>query len=99
MAIQDRYNEDDFDGFVQELIDRDMLDPKQAGIAKYFLDHGYDALSSKQQFVFDQAIATYTIDECKRCGMDIPWCEMMEAYDNGGYCNYCQHMMEKIEKE
>lgn len=96
---KERIFEEDFEGFVQDLIGSGRLDEKEAGIAKRMLDKGYDTLSDKQKFVFDKAIENNVIKECQRCGCDIPWCEMLEALDNGGYCNYCQHMMEKIDKE
>ena len=85
---KDRYNEEDFNSFIEQLIESGRIE-----------DHGYEALSAKQKHVFDHMIANNTVDECKRCAIDIPWCEMLEALDNGGYCNYCQHMMEKIEAE
>ena len=94
-----RYNEDDFNGFVQQLVDYGRLENKEAGIAKQMLDRGYDSLSDKQKFVFDKAIEKNTIKNCNRCGCIIPWSEMYEALENGGYCNYCQYMMEKIDKE
>ena len=94
-----RYNEDDFNGFVEELINSSRLESKEAGIAKQMLDKGYDSLSEKQRYIFDKAIENNTVDECQRCGVDIPWCEMLEALDNGGYCGYCQHMMEKMNEE
>lgn len=92
-----RYNEEDFDGFVEQLIGSGRIDDKQSGIAKLYLDKGYDILSEKQKYVFDKSIEDNSIDSCERCGIDIPWCEMLDALDNGGYCNYCQHMMEKEE--
>ena len=96
---KERYFEEDFEGFVEDLIKFDRLDDKEAGIAKRMLDKGYDSLSPKQKYVFDKMIENNCIEECKRCSCDIPWSEMLEAFDNGGYCNYCQHMMEKLEKE
>ena len=92
---KDRYTEEDFEGFLEQLIDSGRLDSKQAGIAKFMIDKGYDALSDKQKYVFDHIIADNTVGKCKRCAIDIPWCEMFETLDNGGYCNYCHHMMEK----
>lgn len=94
-----RYHEEDFPSFVEQLIETCRVEGKQAGIAKLFLDKGYEALSFRQKYVFDKAISQNTIDSCERCGISIPWCEMLEALDNGGYCNYCQHMMEKEEEE
>ena len=91
--------EEDFDGFVEDLIKSGRLDDKAEGIAKRMLDKGYDSLSDKQKYVFDKAIEENYVKECQRCACDIPWSEMLEALDNGGYCNYCQHMMEKLESE
>lgn len=93
-----RFLEEDFEGFIQDLVNSGHLEEKEAGIAKRMLTKGYDTLSEKQKFVFDKAIENNTVNECKRCGSDIPWCEMLEALDNGGYCNYCQHMIEKMEE-
>ena len=93
------YNEDDYNRFVQQLVDYGRLEGKEAGIAKRMLDKGYDTLSQKQKFVFDKAIERNTIESCNRCGCSIPWSEMYEALENGGDCNYCQHMMKKIDME
>lgn len=94
-----RYEEEDFNGFLEDLIASGRLEAKETGITKLFLDKGYDALSEKQKYVFDRMVRQNSKTECERCATSIPWCEMLEALDNGGYCNYCQHMMEKIEKE
>lgn len=94
-----RFIEEDFEGFVKDLIKSGRLEDKEAGIAKRMLDKGYESLSEKQKYVFDKMIENNSVDECKRCACDIPWSEMLEALDNGGYCNYCQHMMEKLENE
>lgn len=94
-----RYNEEDFEGFVEDLINSGRIEDKEAGIANRMLDKGYDTLSEKQRYVFDKMISENSVDECVRCGCSIPWCEMLEALDNGGYCNYCQYMMEKMENE
>lgn len=95
----ERFAEEDFEGFVEDLIKSGRLEEKEEGIAKRMLDRGYDSLSDKQKYVFDKAIEENYVEECKRCACDIPWSEMLEALDNGGYCNYCQHMMEKLESE
>ncbi|UPS45357.1 hypothetical protein M1D30_04065 [Prevotella sp. E15-22] len=94
-----RYNEDDFKGFVEDLISSGRIEDKEAGIAKYMIDNGYESLSEKQKYVFDQMIKDNTVEECQRCGVDIPWCEMLEALYNGGLCNYCQHVKEKMDAE
>lgn len=85
----------ELNGFVQDLIMLGRIEGKEAGIAQRMVDKGYDSLSEKQKYVFDKMIKENSVSECQRCASDIPWCEMLEALDNGGYCNYCQHMMEK----
>ena len=92
-----RYTESDFNGFVAELISSNRIEEKESGIAKLMLEKGYESLSKKQKYVFDRMINNYTIDECQRCGIEIPWCEMLASLDNGGLCNYCQHEKEKME--
>lgn len=94
-----RFHEEDFSGFLQQLVDSKQLEPMQEGITKLVIDKGYDILSEKQRKVFDYMINTTCKETCERCESDIPWCEMFEALDNGGYCNYCQHMLEKLEDE
>lgn len=96
---KEKYNEEGLSAFVEELIDSKRLEGMEAGIAKLMLDKGYDSLSEKQRYIFDKSIENHTIDEYQRCGVDIPWCEMLETFVNGGYCGYCQHMMEKINEE
>ena len=96
---EERFIEEDFEGFLEDLIKSGRLDDKEAGIAKRMLDKGYDNLSDKQKYVFNKMIRNNSVEECQRCACDIPWSEMLEALDNGGYCNYCQHMMEKLENE
>lgn len=88
-----RYHEEDFGGFIQELLDgKRFNDSKEEGIAKLVIDKGYDALTDKQKFVFEKAISHYEYDECSRCGNDIPWTEMSAAEDNGGMCSWCQQL-------
>ena len=76
--MKERYLEEDFEGFVDDLIKSGRLDEKQGGIAKRMLDKGYDSLSDKQKYVFDKAIEENSVKECKRCAIDIPWSEMLD---------------------
>ena len=96
---RERYQEEDFEGYVRELIRLGFLNATEAGIAKLMLDIGYDNLSEKQKYVFDKAIERNSIEECKGGDGSIPWCEMIAALDNGGYCSWCQHRMGKLEQE
>lgn len=90
---------DESKGFLKQLVESDRLEDTELGIAKLVLNKGYESLSPKQIQVFDRMIDTNVIENCQRCGVPIPWEEMFMATDNGGYCCYCQYMMEKIEKE
>ncbi len=92
--------QDDFKDFIQELIDGGDLEDAALGVAKLYVDKGEKALTPKQKYVFDNhVVKQHTVEECKRCSADIPWCEMYHAIDNGGYCNYCWHMIEKEKRE
>ena len=91
---------DDFRDFIQELIDGNELEDAALGVAKLFVDKGEEAFSEKQKHVFDNHVVKQnTIEECKKCSNDIPWCEMYHALDNGGYCSYCWHMVQKEKRE
>ena len=90
------YNEEGFKGFIQGLIDLHKLNETAEGISKLVLDKGYNTLSEKQKKVFDIAIKQQYVDECKGCHCTIPFSEMLEALDNGGYCGACQCRMEKF---
>lgn len=96
---KDRFYESDFKDYLNDLINTGRLSDTEAGIAKQVIDKDYDSLSEKQKFVFDRAISNNSIEECKTCGTDIPWSEMLNALDNGGLCSHCQRMWEKMERE
>ena len=40
-----RFNEEDFNGYLEQLIESGRLDLMQSGITKLVIDKGYDALS------------------------------------------------------
>ena len=93
---KNRYFEEDFVSFVQELLDRKCFnDSKEEGIAKLVIDKGFESLSDKQKFVFENSISDLVYDECRLCGEDIPWCEMSAAEDNGQLCSWCYHVRTK----
>ncbi len=92
----ERYSEEGFNEFLQELIDNKRLNnSKEEGIAKLVIEKGFEVLSEKQRFVFEKAISPFIYDECKRCGLEILWCEMSAAEDNGRLCSWCQQMSRK----
>ncbi|MCY6372796.1 hypothetical protein [Clostridium ganghwense] len=91
-------NDQDFLDFLQELLDYDMVEKctPAYGITKMIIDGRYNELSSTQWNVFVNHVAKENyVEECKRCHNSIPWCEMVAALDNGGYCGYCNHLIEK----
>lgn len=90
--------DDEYVEYLNELIGFDMIDEDTPayGITKMIIDGRVNELSSAQWNTFVKYVANeYYVDECARCASTIPWCEMIEALDNGGYCSYCVHMMEK----
>ena len=92
---EDRYNEQDFEEFLQELIKGNQIEDKEKGIAEQMIDKGYKSLAKKQKFVFDNMIEKNSVERCKFCGCEISWCEMLFAIDNGGYCSGCYHNLEE----
>ncbi|MCG3167150.1 MAG: hypothetical protein POELPBGB_02934 [Bacteroidia bacterium] len=89
----ERFLEEDFGSFVEELLSLQRFnDSKEIGIAKLAQDMGYKHLTPKQKFVFEKSIDPYLIEECSRCGEDIPWSEMSAAEDNGQLCSWCQQL-------
>ena len=97
---KERFYEEGFVEFLQELLDSGRIDDgKEIGITKQVIDKGYDSLSDKQKWVFDKMIDANTYEECSRCLVSIPWCEMMYALDNEGLCSYCVHQLEKLDEE
>ncbi len=91
-----RFHEEDFQGFLEQLIKLKMLDGMAAGIAAKVVADGIDSLSEKQLFVFKKEIIEHHyVERCTRDSIEIPWCEMLEAIDNGGLCGWCAHVTEK----
>lgn len=94
--LEQRFHEDDFEEYLESLLDADMIEGDTArGIATKVLNEGYDSLSENQKrsFIF-YAIKPNYYSECDRCTSSIPWCEMINALEDG-YCGYCSHMAEK----
>ena len=90
-----RYFEEDFNDFLQELLERGIFksqDGREEGVAKFCIDKGYELLSPKQKYVLKEQIKDLVYDKCKRCGNNIPWCEMSASEDNGGMCGWCQQL-------
>lgn len=80
--------------FLERIVDR--LEQPARGITLQVIDEGVDSLSEKQEHVFDRyVIGEYAVENCTKCGCSIPWSEKADAYDNGGYCGWCEHMRQK----
>jgi hypothetical protein len=98
LAKRAMLEDDGFSGFLQELLDGDVLEDAAAGITKKVIADGggTDSLSEKQKYVFKTHVMDeYVTSECSRCSSDIPWSEMYAAHDNGGMCSWCWHMTNK----
>ncbi|MFJ1377937.1 hypothetical protein ACILPE_03435 [Capnocytophaga canimorsus] len=91
---KNRYLEEDFIDFLQELKGTGCFvhDTKLEGIVSYTIDNGFEKLSDKQKYVLEQGILDYKIEECQRCGLDIPWSEMIAAAGYRGWCSWCQQL-------
>jgi hypothetical protein len=89
-------DDDGFNDFLQEIIEREHLEDAALGITKKVMDEGVSSLSPKQKHVFQTyVLGEFVTSECKRCGGDIPWSEIYHAHDNGHLCNWCWHMTTK----
>lgn len=95
----ERYYEVDFSEYLEKLVSSGKLNSMQTGIIKLVIDKNLSVLSEKQRHVFDKAIEENYIDCCNRCLVDIAWCEMDDAFDNGGYCSYCNHQIDSSLKD
>ena len=90
-----RYYDDDFNEYLEDLLKRNFISGAAAGITKQVLDRGYDSLSDAQKVVFDEMISKNSVEQCKFGEHDIPWSEMIEALENGGYCSNCSNNLNK----
>lgn len=88
--------DDDCIGYVEQLIELNYIEEKTAlGVAKQFVNDGFQSLSDKQKYVLETyVLGENKVEDCKRCASPIPWSEMLEALDHG-HCSYCWHMKHK----
>jgi len=87
--LEKKFYEDDFNECLEQLIKMDMIEKDFVkDIAEIVLTEGYDSLSENQRraFIFC-AIKPNSKKECDRCGIEIPWSEMIEAVETG-LCGY-----------
>ena len=102
MGFNDHIDQEEVDlkDFLQQLVDMDELDGAALGITKKVITEGVASLSKKQRYVFDKhVLGENSVSECSRCQINVPWTEMLDARDNGGFCGYCVNQLAKIEKE
>jgi len=92
-------DEDGPNDYLSDLVRNGALEEPAAGIARQMIDRGVDSLTDNQWYAFSRGMEHYYVEECTRCASGIPWSEMAGAVDNGGYCGYCSHMMEKAMRE
>lgn len=93
-------NDEDYSYFkecLEKLIKLGLFNEKIAGITKFVMAQGYEKLSQKQKYVFDEnVIDRYFNRICSRCEEEIPWCEMPYIVeDEEKICGACQHILEK----
>ena len=95
----------DFAGFLQEFIDRGILDESDdndkiaIGVSKRLIAEGYDCLTTRQQKVIYIMANKHFYKSCTHCGDSIPWCEMMFAIEHDGMCSHCVHIWNDIKEE
>lgn len=94
------FDEDEAKQYLQDLLDQGCIsDGVVAGVTRQVIASGEDSLSDAQSAVFQSRVVKHYIEqECGRCGEQVPWSEMREAIESG-YCGYCQHEAEKMERE
>ncbi|AUS03463.1 hypothetical protein [Paenibacillus larvae] len=88
-----------FEYYVDELLEEECLEGGAViGIAKQIVSKGVPSLSELQlrTFINHGIWEHYYLEECGRCGEEIPWSEMRFALEHGN-CSYCQHKIDKDE--
>lgn len=99
------YNNEDFIGFLRELLDSrlyeqgDEYDDTFKGIAQRVIDYGWNTLSGKQQDVIKIRVEQICPERCSHCGDSLPWCEMLFAMEHDGMCSHCVKVWSDIDKE
>ena len=90
----------DFIDFLRVLVERGELEGAALGVTKQTIARGVESLSAAQRVVLEKhVIRKHAIEYCERGSESIPWSQMADALDNGGYCGYCANTMAKIMAE
>lgn len=99
MNLNEIIDENDFKGYLKELVSLNYLEGTALGIAKQVITKGVNSLTDKQKYVFqNEVIDKYVKDYCERCSNSIPWSEMSIAHETG-FCGWCQHQFEKLQND
>lgn len=94
------FNDPDFVDFLRKLLDVQKF--VEQDIVQRIIDGGraaYGTLSNKEKFLFDKVVDMNTVENCKRCGNSIPWNDMLEARNSGGYCSYCRYNKPELDSD
>lgn len=76
--------------FLQESIDRGILDGTALVVTQQVISKGRKTLSPEQELIFrTQVWAKYVLEECRICGQTIPWHQMHRTRENDGKCSCC----------
>jgi hypothetical protein len=78
--------------YLRELVDSGILEGPAAGIALQVADCGEESLIGKQGMVFEKHVRKYLDVKCTRCNGEVPSSELSDAFDNYGWCSFCQAM-------
>ena len=90
------YEFSDFHDLLSNLLEMDLLEHQaEISIAKYVLSNGTKNLSQKQSAVMQKVTKRYCEIDCSRCGLEIPLSEVIFSLDNSGFCDYCNHQIQK----
>jgi hypothetical protein len=93
-----------FKEYLKQLIVTGCLEKKSGsislGITEQLLAGGFESLSIKQaQVFFEHVIGKLVIGQCKFCHGNIPWAQMLEALDNGNYCEEFANAHKEVLKQ
>lgn len=95
MGLGKHYLQEDLEelalrAFLQESIDRGILEETALVVTQQVIFKGRETLSPEQELVFrTQVWAKYVLEECRICGQTIPWQQMHRVRENDGRCSCC----------
>lgn len=87
----------EFEEYVSVLLKLGYLQgDKVIGIGKQIVTKGSSSLTENQSkcFIKYGLHEGNYIETCVMCSHTIPWCEKLDALDDG-FCSHCRHLLEK----